>query len=116
MATTGVHAAHAAGGKAASSDAGARPAGAAVAKRLQQELMQLMMGGNKDIAAFPNGDNLFEWTGTLKGSKETAYEGCAFKLKLKFPRTTRSQHQPSHSLRRAGTPTWTKLVTSVWIS
>lgn len=43
------------------------------------------MSGNKDVTAFPDGDNLFEWVATIKGSKETVYEGMVFKLKIKFP-------------------------------
>lgn len=43
------------------------------------------MSGSKDVNAFPDGDNLFEWTGTLSGSKGTVYEGLVYKLKLKFP-------------------------------
>lgn len=58
---------------------------ASVSKRLQQDLMQMMMSGNKDISAFPQADNLFEWVATMKGSKGTVYEGCTFKLLLKFP-------------------------------
>ena len=33
--------------------------GKATTKRLQSELMQLMMSGDKDATAFPQGDNLF---------------------------------------------------------
>jgi ubiquitin-conjugating enzyme E2 C len=43
------------------------------------------MSGNKDVTAFPDGDNVFEWVGTVKGSAGTAYEGLSFRLKLKFP-------------------------------
>jgi ubiquitin-conjugating enzyme E2 C len=83
-----------------------RPAGAAVAKRLQQELMQLMvwrlsglllrfasgftlvfrqMSGSKSVSAFPDGDNLFEWVATIEGSAGTVYEGLTYKLAMKFP-------------------------------
>eukprot|EP00743_Colponemidia_sp_Colp-15_P001149 GILK01001262.1.p1 GENE.GILK01001262.1~~GILK01001262.1.p1 ORF type:complete len:203 (+),score=24.91 GILK01001262.1:88-609(+) len=57
----------------------------AVAKRLQSELMNLMMSAVPGISAFPDGDNLFNWVGTIKGSEGTAYEGLSFKLHLKFP-------------------------------
>ena len=43
------------------------------------------MSGNKDVTAFPDGDNVFEWVGTVKGSTGTAYEGLSFKLRLRFP-------------------------------
>lgn len=53
--------------------------------RLQKELMQLMMSGDKAATAFPVGDNLFEWVGTITGPPDTVYEGLTYKLKLKFP-------------------------------
>uniref|UniRef100_A0A8C7ATX7 Ubiquitin-conjugating enzyme E2 C n=1 Tax=Neovison vison TaxID=452646 RepID=A0A8C7ATX7_NEOVI len=39
-----------------------------VGKRLQQELMTLMMSGDKGISAFPESDNLFKWVGTIHGA------------------------------------------------
>ena len=42
------------------------------------------MGANKDVTAFPDGDNLFDWVGTIKGSSGTPFEGMTYKLKLKF--------------------------------
>jgi|EP00942_MAST-04A_sp_MAST-4A-sp1_P005394 ubiquitin-conjugating enzyme E2 C len=59
--------------------------GKATTKRLQSELMQLMMSGDKDATAFPQGDNLFEWVGTIVGANGTVYEGLTYKLSLKFP-------------------------------
>jgi len=56
-----------------------------VAKRLQSELMSLMMSGTADVTAFPDGDNLFKWTGTIKGATATAYEGLTFRLSIEFP-------------------------------
>ena len=53
---------------------------ASVTKRLQSELMQLMMSGDKDATAFPQGDNLFEWVGTIVGANGTVYEGLTYKL------------------------------------
>lgn len=60
-------------------------AGQSVNKRLQSELMSLMMGGDAGISAFPDGDNIFQWTGTITGGAGTVYEGYTFKLSLKFP-------------------------------
>jgi ubiquitin-conjugating enzyme E2 C len=60
-------------------------AGQSVNKRLQSELMSLMMGGDAGISAFPDGDNIFQWTGTITGGEGTVYEGYTFKLALKFP-------------------------------
>ena len=33
----------------------------------------------------PDGDNLFSWSGTIVGPASTVYEGCTYKLSLKFP-------------------------------
>jgi ubiquitin-protein ligase len=33
------------------------------------------MSGNKEVTAFPLGDNLFEWVGTVVGSRGSVYEG-----------------------------------------
>ena len=42
-----------------------------VSKRLQQELLSLMMSGEKGVSAFPDGDNLFKWIGTIQGPAGT---------------------------------------------
>ncbi|KAK1316383.1 Ubiquitin-conjugating enzyme E2 20 [Acorus calamus] len=55
-----------------------------VLKRLQSELMALMMSGDPGISAFPDGDNIFCWKGTISGSKDTAYEELEYKLSLSF--------------------------------
>uniref|UniRef100_A0A6B2LNG7 UBC core domain-containing protein n=1 Tax=Arcella intermedia TaxID=1963864 RepID=A0A6B2LNG7_9EUKA len=47
--------------------------------------MQMMMAGTSDISAFPDGDNLFRWIGSIKGPNNTAYEGLTFKLSIEFP-------------------------------
>ncbi|XP_039040842.1 ubiquitin-conjugating enzyme E2 19-like [Hibiscus syriacus] len=56
-----------------------------VLKRLQTELKALMMGGDPGISAFPEEDNIFCWKGTIKGSKDTVFEGKEYKLSLSFP-------------------------------
>ncbi|KAJ8770921.1 hypothetical protein K2173_022093 [Erythroxylum novogranatense] len=56
-----------------------------VLKRLQSELMALMMSGESGISAFPEEDNIFCWKGTIVGSKETVFEGTEYKLSLSFP-------------------------------
>ena len=43
------------------------------------------MSGNKDVSAFPDGDNLFSWMGTIKAANGTVFEGATYKLSLKFP-------------------------------
>ncbi|KAK1293084.1 Ubiquitin-conjugating enzyme E2 20 [Acorus calamus] len=55
-----------------------------VLKRLQSELMALMMSGDPGISAFPDGDNIFCWKGTTIGSKDTAYKDIEYKLSLSF--------------------------------
>lgn len=56
-----------------------------MAKRLQSELMQLMMSKTTTgISAFPSGEDLFQWTATIDGAPETVYAGMKFKLSLKF--------------------------------
>ncbi|KAF5743766.1 Ubiquitin-conjugating enzyme19 isoform 1 [Tripterygium wilfordii] len=56
-----------------------------VLKRLQSELMALMMGGDSGISAFPEEDNIFCWKGTITGSKDTVFEGTEYRLSLSFP-------------------------------
>ncbi|XP_041995056.1 probable ubiquitin-conjugating enzyme E2 C isoform X1 [Salvia splendens] len=54
--------------------------------RLQKELMALMMtGGDLGVSAFPDGDSIFAWTGTIEGGKGTMYDGLSYKLSLRFP-------------------------------
>eukprot|EP00762_Andalucia_godoyi_P006665 ANDGO_06156.mRNA.1 putative ubiquitin-conjugating enzyme E2 C len=53
-------------------------------KRLQSELMSLMTSKTPGISAFPDGDNLFSWTGTIEGSVDTPYAGHRYKLHLQF--------------------------------
>lgn len=42
--------------------------GKSVAKRLQSELMSLMMSSS-GVSAFPADDNIFQWTGTIVGGE-----------------------------------------------
>jgi len=56
-----------------------------VSKRLQQELMSLMMCTDKGVSAFPDGDNLLSWIGTVEGPVDCVYEGLSYKLRLDFP-------------------------------
>ncbi|XP_053103998.1 ubiquitin-conjugating enzyme E2 C [Hemicordylus capensis] len=64
---------------------GSGPARGSVRSRLQQELMTLMMSGDKGISAFPESDNLFKWIGTIDGATGTVYEDLRYKLSLEFP-------------------------------
>jgi ubiquitin-conjugating enzyme E2 C len=59
--------------------------GQQVSKRLQSELMNLMTSQDKGISAFPDGDNLLSWIGTVEGPQDSVYEGLKYKLRLEFP-------------------------------
>ncbi len=37
--------------------------------------MSLMMSGDKGISAFPDGDKLLSWVGTIRGPEGSVYEG-----------------------------------------
>nr|CAD7267429.1 unnamed protein product [Timema shepardi] len=52
---------------------------------LQKELMILMMSPDKSVSAFPEGENLFKWIGTITGPEGTVYDGLTYKLALEFP-------------------------------
>ena len=56
-----------------------------VTKRLQNELMQLMMAGCTGISAFPENDNLYSWLATITGPTDTPYAGLTYRLSLRFP-------------------------------
>ena len=60
--------------------------------RLQQELMGIMMSADPGASAFPNDDNLFEWTATLKGCDDTAVSDTCGVFK-----TTRLANKSSRS-------------------
>lgn len=57
-----------------------------VTRRLQSELMQLMMSAPSGVSAFPvSDDNLLAWAGTIEGPDDTYYAGMKFKISLEFP-------------------------------
>jgi len=58
--------------------------GHSVTKRLQRELMTLMTSADPGISAFPDGDNLFHWKGTIVGAACTVYAGLKYHLSLEF--------------------------------
>merc|ERR1712137_390400 len=47
--------------------------------------MSLMMNPPAGVSAFPNGNNFFNWIGTIEGVSSTAYESQSYKLSLTFP-------------------------------
>lgn len=44
-----------------------------------------MMSADQSISAFPDGENLFSWVGTVWGPKDSVYEELKFKLSFQFP-------------------------------
>ena len=54
-----------------------------VTKRLQSELMSMMMEPIDGVSAFP-GDNLLKWIATIVGPVGTVYEGLEYKLSIEF--------------------------------
>ncbi|XP_017246772.1 uncharacterized protein LOC108218368 [Daucus carota subsp. sativus] len=56
-----------------------------VTQRLQKELMSLMMSSDAGVSAFPEGESIFTWIGTIEGGRGTMYEGLSYKLSLRFP-------------------------------
>lgn len=58
---------------------------ASLIKRLQSELMSLMMSPTPGISAFPSGADMTKWNATMEGPTETPYEGLTLKLKISFP-------------------------------
>jgi ubiquitin-conjugating enzyme E2 C len=56
-----------------------------ITKRLQQELMTLMMSKTPGVSAFPEGDgNMFAWVASVKGCQDTVYDGQTYKLSIQF--------------------------------
>ena len=80
----------------------------AVTKRLQSELMSLMASADPGVSAFPDGDSLFAWLGTIHGAKGTVYEGLSYKLSLKFP-----TGEPLVLIAHEGNPIFSSAVTKL---
>ncbi|KAF2868851.1 ubiquitin-conjugating enzyme/RWD-like protein [Massariosphaeria phaeospora] len=57
---------------------------ATVAQRLQKELMDIMMSPTPGITAFPDDENMSQWTATIEGPTETPYAALTFKLSMEF--------------------------------
>ena len=76
----------------------------AVTKRLQSELMGLMASADAGVSAFPDGDSLFSWVGTIHGAAGTVYEGLSYKLSLRFPTGAPLAARASRAASGRGTP------------
>lgn len=44
-----------------------------------------MMAQVPGVSAFPEGDNLFTWVGTIVGPQGTPYEGRTYRIIMRFP-------------------------------
>ncbi len=55
-----------------------------VAKRLQSELMQLMLEPVPGVSAFPDGENVMRWRATIDGTADSYYANMQFSLTLEF--------------------------------
>ena len=73
------------------------------ARRLQSELMSLMMGADPGISAFPECDNIFQWTGTITGGEGTVRprprafpRARAHRRALALPSAPRAAPGPAH--------------------
>ena len=48
-------------------------------------ILKRQTSSDAGISAFPEGDNILCWVGTIEGSKGTVFDGCTYKLTLEFP-------------------------------
>ncbi|XP_066020216.1 ubiquitin-conjugating enzyme E2 C-like [Pocillopora verrucosa] len=55
--------------------------------RLLMDLKELSEHQDSLISAFPSGDGILEWIGTIYGGKDTVYDGKKYQLTLEFPST-----------------------------
>lgn len=56
-------------------------------KRIAQEIREFEKNNSENITAAPiNNNNIFKWSGTLIGPKDTPYEDGVFVLSINFPK------------------------------
>jgi hypothetical protein len=67
--------------------------------------------GDPGISGFPEGDNIFSWIGTIKGSTATVYEGLASSWLWSSLLTTPSNLPLSNLTRFASIPMLTNMAT-----
>ncbi|KAA6385065.1 MAG: putative Ubiquitin-conjugating enzyme E2 E1 [Streblomastix strix] len=57
----------------------------ATSKRIQQELVEITLDPPENVQAAPKGDDLLEWTSTIKGPPNSPYAGGTFAIDISFP-------------------------------
>ena len=55
-------------------------------KRITKELNHLKKSQLKGVQAAPKGKDMFHWTGTIEGPKDSCYENGMFDLDINFPK------------------------------
>jgi ubiquitin-conjugating enzyme E2 D/E len=55
-------------------------------KRIKGEIRTMLNSKDPNITAVADKDNILKWKATIKGPKDTAYEGGVFKLKITLPK------------------------------
>lgn len=58
----------------------------AAVRTLSKELEKLDENPLDGISVGPNGDNMFEWLGTIDGPEGTPYEGGTFEFRIDIPK------------------------------
>jgi len=56
-----------------------------MSRRIQKELRDLESNPIEGITAEPVGDDLFHWSGSVRGPSNTPYEGGTFYIDITFP-------------------------------
>jgi len=59
-----------------------------------------MTSSDSGISAFPDGDNIFSWVGTIEGAKGTVYENMKYSLTLSFANEYPYRSRTSTRLKR----------------
>lgn len=54
-------------------------------KRLNSELMSLMMDPVPGVSAFPDSDHILNWKSTIQGPEDSYYVGMEYTLGMTFP-------------------------------
>ncbi|EOY18603.1 Ubiquitin-conjugating enzyme E2 C [Theobroma cacao] len=53
--------------------------------KFKSKVELVMTEGDLGVSAFPEGESIFAWIGTIEGGKGTMYEGLSYKISMRFP-------------------------------